>query len=89
MKALSLLGSTGSIGTQTLDIAAQYPDKFRIVGLAAGRNVELLAQQVRQFRPLIVAVSDADKLPELKAAIADLSIQPTLLAGVYAWGGIF
>ena len=81
MKALSLLGSTGSIGTQTLDIAAQYPDKFRIVGLAAGRNVELLAQQVRQFRPLIVAVSDADKLPELKAAIADLSIQPTLLAG--------
>ena len=81
MKALSLLGSTGSIGTQTLDIAAQYPDKFRIVGLAAGRNVELLAQQVRQFRPLIVAVSDADKLPELKAAIADLSPQPTLLAG--------
>ena len=81
MKALSLLGSTGSIGTQTLDIAAQYPDKFRIVGLAAGRNVELLAQQVRQFRPLIVALSDADKLPELKAAIADLSPQPTLLAG--------
>ena len=81
MKALSLLGSTGSIGTHTLDIAAQYPDKFRIVGLAAGRNVELLAQQVRQFRPLIVAVFDADKLPELKAAIADLSPQPTLLAG--------
>ncbi|MEX0268586.1 1-deoxy-D-xylulose-5-phosphate reductoisomerase [Leptolyngbyaceae cyanobacterium UHCC 1019] len=81
MKALSLLGSTGSIGTQTLDIAAQYPDQFRIVGLAAGRNVELLAQQVRQFRPLIVALSDADKLPELKAAIADLSPQPTLLAG--------
>ncbi len=81
MKALSLLGSTGSIGTQTLDIAAQYPDRFRIVGLAAGRNVELLAQQVRQFRPLIVAVSHAEKLPELKAAIADLSPQPTLLAG--------
>ena len=81
MKSLSLLGSTGSIGTQTLDIAAQYPDQFRIVGLAAGRNVELLAQQVRQFQPLIVAISDADKLPELKAAIADLSPQPTLLAG--------
>ncbi len=81
MKSLSLLGSTGSIGTQTLDIAAQYPDQFRIVGLAAGRNVELLAQQVRQFRPMLVAVSDAEKLPELKAAIADLSPQPTLLAG--------
>lgn len=81
MKSLSLLGSTGSIGTQTLDIAAQYPDQFRIVGLAAGRNVELLAQQVRQFQPLIVAISDADQLPDLKAAIADLSPQPTLLAG--------
>jgi 1-deoxy-D-xylulose-5-phosphate reductoisomerase len=81
VKALSLLGSTGSIGTQTLDIAAQYPDQFRIVGLAAGRNVELLAQQVRQFQPLMVALSDADKLPDLKAAIADLSPQPTLLAG--------
>ena len=81
MKALSLLGSTGSIGTQTLDIAAQYPDQFRIVGLAAGRNVELLAQQVRQFQPLMVALSDADKLPELKSAIADVSPQPAILAG--------
>jgi 1-deoxy-D-xylulose-5-phosphate reductoisomerase len=81
VKALSLLGSTGSIGTQTLDIAAQYPDQFRIVGLAAGRNVELLAQQVRQFQPLMVALSDADKLPELKSAIADVSPQPAILAG--------
>jgi len=81
VKAISLLGSTGSIGTQTLDIAAQNPDKFRIVGLAAGRNVELLAQQVRQFQPKIVAISDADKLGELKAAIADLMPQPILLAG--------
>lgn len=81
VKAISLLGSTGSIGTQTLDIVAQYPDQFRLVGLAAGRNVELLAQQVRQFRPEIVAICDADKLPELRAAIADLDPQPILLAG--------
>ncbi|HAJ60119.1 MAG TPA: 1-deoxy-D-xylulose-5-phosphate reductoisomerase, partial [Cyanobacteria bacterium UBA8543] len=53
MKAISLLGSTGSIGTQTLDIVAQYPDQFRIVGLAAGRNVEMLAAQIQQFRPAI------------------------------------
>lgn len=81
MKAISLLGSTGSIGTQTLDIAAQYPDQFQIVGLAAGRNVELLAQQVRQFRPQIVAICEEEKLAELQAAIADLTPQPILLAG--------
>lgn len=81
MKAISLLGSTGSIGTQTLDIVTQHPDEFRIVGLAAGRNVALLAQQVRQFRPAIVALCETDLLPDLKAAIADLDPQPTLLAG--------
>jgi 1-deoxy-D-xylulose-5-phosphate reductoisomerase len=81
VKAISLLGSTGSIGTQTLDIVAQHPDQFRIVGLAAGRNVALLAQQIRQFRPAIVALCDTDLLPDLKAAIADLDPQPTLLAG--------
>ena len=81
MKAITLLGSTGSIGTQTLDIVSQHPDKFRIVGLAAGRNVEMLAQQIRQFRPEIVAICDEDKFPELKAAIADLDPQPILLAG--------
>ncbi|MBW4468850.1 MAG: 1-deoxy-D-xylulose-5-phosphate reductoisomerase [Stenomitos rutilans HA7619-LM2] len=81
MKAISLLGSTGSIGTQTLDIVAQQPDEFRIVGLAAGRNVTLLAQQIRQFRPAIVALCEADLLPELKAAIADLDPQPTLVVG--------
>ncbi len=81
MKAITLLGSTGSIGTQTLDIVAQYPDRFRIVGLTAGRNVTLLAQQIRQFRPEIVAICDEDKLQELQEAIADLDPQPILLAG--------
>jgi 1-deoxy-D-xylulose-5-phosphate reductoisomerase len=72
MKAITLLGSTGSIGTQTLDILAQYPEQFRLVGLAAGRNVEMLAAQIRQFRPSIVAICVEDKLPQLKEAIADL-----------------
>jgi 1-deoxy-D-xylulose-5-phosphate reductoisomerase len=81
VKAITLLGSTGSIGTQTLDIVSQYPDRFRIVGLAAGRNVEMLAAQIRQFRPEIAAISDAEKLPALKQAIADLDPQPILLAG--------
>ena len=81
MKAIALLGSTGSIGTQTLDIVAQYPDQFRIVGLAAGRNVEMLAAQIRQFRPSIAAICEEEKLSELKEAIKDLDHQPVLLAG--------
>ncbi len=81
MKAITLLGSTGSIGTQTLDIVQSHPDQFRLVGIAAGRNVELLAQQVRQFRPEIVAIRDERCLEDLKAAIADLDPQPQILAG--------
>ena len=81
MKAITLLGSTGSIGTQTLDIVAQYPEQFRIVGLTAGRNVTLLAQQIRQFRPEIVAISDENKLQELQEAIADIDPQPIILVG--------
>ncbi|WNC61601.1 1-deoxy-D-xylulose-5-phosphate reductoisomerase [Thermosynechococcus sp. QS41] len=81
MKALTLLGSTGSIGTQTLDIVAQYPDRFRIVGLAAGRNLERLIPQIRQFQPEIVSIADAKQLPELEAALADLPQKPQLVAG--------
>ncbi|MCX5963790.1 MAG: 1-deoxy-D-xylulose-5-phosphate reductoisomerase [Cyanobacteria bacterium] len=81
MKALSLLGSTGSIGTQTLDIVAQYPDQFRIVGMAAGRNVALFSQQIRQFKPQIVALQDETLLADLKVAIADVQPQPIILAG--------
>lgn len=81
MKPITLLGSTGSIGTQTLDIVAQYPDRFRIVGLAAGRNVELLAQQVRQFKPEIVAIQDSSRLGELQAAIAGMEQPPEVLSG--------
>ena len=82
MKAITLLGSTGSIGTQTLDIVAQYPERFQIVGLAAGRNVEMLAAQISAFRPQIAAISEESKLPELQAAIAHLDYKPILLAGV-------
>jgi 1-deoxy-D-xylulose-5-phosphate reductoisomerase len=81
VKAITLVGSTGSIGTQTLDIVAQYPDQFRIVGLAAGNNVEMLAAQIRQFQPKIAAICSEEKLPALQAAIRDLDPQPILLAG--------
>ncbi|MGF1482613.1 MAG: 1-deoxy-D-xylulose-5-phosphate reductoisomerase [Cyanophyceae cyanobacterium] len=81
MKPISILGSTGSIGTQTLDIVSQHPDQFRVVGLATGRNVEQLVQQVRQFQPEIVAVCDQAKLPELQAALSSLDSAPIILAG--------
>jgi len=81
VKAITLLGSTGSIGTQTLDIVAEYPDRFRIVGLATGRNAELLAHQIRQFHPEIASICDPHQLPFLQAAISDIDPQPILLAG--------
>jgi 1-deoxy-D-xylulose-5-phosphate reductoisomerase len=81
VKAITLLGSTGSIGTQTLDIVEHNPDKFRLVGLAAGSNVEILAQQVLKFRPEIVAIGNEAKLPELKAALTNLDYRPMIVAG--------
>ncbi|MEC4986358.1 MAG: 1-deoxy-D-xylulose-5-phosphate reductoisomerase [Oscillatoria sp. PMC 1068.18] len=81
MKPISLLGSTGSIGTQTLDIVKQYPDKFRIVGLATGRNAKMLAEQIEEFQPEIVAICDEEKLPELKEYLTNLPNPPMLLAG--------
>jgi 1-deoxy-D-xylulose-5-phosphate reductoisomerase len=81
VKKITLLGSTGSIGTQTLDIVAQNPDKFQVVGLAAGNNVEMLAGQIRKFRPEIAAICSENKLSALKEALKDLNPQPILLAG--------
>lgn len=69
MKALSLLGSTGSIGQNVLAVVRQFPDRFRIVGLSAGRNIQLLAQQVIEFEPEWVAIGDPDLIPSLAAKL--------------------
>ena len=58
MRRLAILGSTGSIGVQALDVVGRFPDRFEVVALAAGKNVERLAAQVRQFRPRVVAAAD-------------------------------
>ena len=58
MKKLVLLGSTGSIGTNTLRLAADFPDRFRVVGLTAGSNSDKLLTQIRRFRPRCVALAD-------------------------------
>lgn len=81
MKAITILGSTGSIGTQTLDIVTHHPDRFRVVGLAAGSNVTLLAEQIRTFKPEIVALGNENKLSQLQEAIADCASQPKILVG--------
>ncbi len=59
IRTLTILGSTGSIGTNTLDVVRQNPDRFRVFALAAGRNIELLAQQIQEFSPQVVVLQDA------------------------------
>ena len=66
MKAISVLGSTGSIGTQTLEIVEDFPDQFRVVALSAGRNLSLLVAQIQRHRPEVVALADPALLAELK-----------------------
>jgi 1-deoxy-D-xylulose-5-phosphate reductoisomerase len=66
MKAISIIGSTGSVGVTTLDVVSRFPDRFRVVAMAAGRNLELLADQIRRFRPELVSV----ETPELARDLA-------------------
>jgi 1-deoxy-D-xylulose-5-phosphate reductoisomerase len=81
VKRISILGSTGSIGTQTLDIVSQYPEQFQVVGLAAGSNITLLAEQIRQFHPEIVAIRDPNLLDLLKEALTGLAPFPIFVTG--------
>ncbi|GBG72346.1 hypothetical protein CBR_g11924 [Chara braunii] len=80
-KPIALIGSTGSIGTQTLDIVNEFSDYFRVVALAAGSNITLLAEQIRQFQPSLVSVSRSELIPELREAIADVENKPEIMAG--------
>lgn len=72
MKKIAVLGSTGSIGTQTLSVAREQKD-IKITALAAGGNIKLLEEQIREFHPNVVAVWDEKKAKELKENIQDLS----------------
>ncbi len=71
MKRIAILGSTGSVGVQTLDVIAGAPERFQVVALAAGRNVEKLAEQVRAFHPELVSVADEAGAQELRRALPD------------------
>ncbi len=76
MKALSVLGSTGSIGTQTLEIVEEFPERFRVVALTAASNLDLLMEQILRHRPEAVALADADQVPRLRERL--LALEPGL-----------
>ena len=89
-KRVAILGSTGSIGRQALDVIARHPDRFEVVGLAAGRNVALLGEQVARFRPRVVS-SAADGQAGLHAVACDSDAQILLAAtdGSVAFDAVF
>ena len=83
MKYITILGSTGSIGTQTLDIVDELPNKFKVVGLSAGKNIDLLTQQVKRHKPEVIAIKDENNLLDLKNNISNLGLDkpPIILSG--------
>ncbi|MGN6733730.1 MAG: 1-deoxy-D-xylulose-5-phosphate reductoisomerase, partial [Candidatus Binatia bacterium] len=69
MKKLALLGSTGSIGVSTLALVREFPERFQIYGMVAGRNLPLLAKQIREFSPECVAIQRQEDVPRLRALL--------------------
>lgn len=74
-KRLAILGSTGSIGTQTLEIVREYTDRYAVSVLAAGSRVDELIQQAREFRPALAVIAREDLYPRLHEALAPLGIE--------------
>ena len=74
-KRVTVLGSTGSVGANTLSVIAEHPDRFRVVALAAGRNAAALAQQAQSFRPDFAAIADPAGYPTLKEGLAGAGIE--------------
>ena len=74
MKTISILGSTGSIGTQTLDVIRTHADKFEVYGLSANNNIELLIKQIIEFKPKIVCLYDLNRFSDLESKVKELNI---------------
>ena len=74
-RCIAILGSTGSIGTQTLQVVEEHPDKFEVYAITANTRVDELIQQARKFLPEAVVIADESKYPRLKEALADLPIK--------------
>lgn len=84
MKRIAILGSTGSIGTQTLDVVREHADEYEAYALTAGRNAELLIAQAREFHPEVVVIADESRYETVREALADLPIK--VWAGAEAIG---
>jgi 1-deoxy-D-xylulose-5-phosphate reductoisomerase len=69
VKKVAILGSTGSVGVQALDVVSRFPDRFEVVGLAAGRNAARLADQVRRFRPKVISIADEGAAHQLEQLV--------------------
>ena len=72
---IALLGSTGSIGSQTLDIVSRFPDEFTVEALIAGNNIDLLTKQAKQFQPDVVVIGNTDHYQQLKDNLRDTNIK--------------
>lgn len=75
MKQIAILGSTGSIGTQTLDVVRQHPEQFSVYALTAHRRVDMLIQQALEFNPAVVCIADESLYQPLRDALSDLPIK--------------
>ena len=75
MKQIAILGSTGSIGTQTLDVVRQHPNEFSVYALSAHRSLDLLIQQALEFNPAVVCIADEHLYQPLREALSDLPIK--------------
>ncbi len=80
MKSLSILGSTGSIGLSTLDVVRQHPERFTVTGLAEGHDINLLAEQIKEFKPDTVSVRDEESAGKLRELLG--SEQPEIHWGI-------
>ena len=67
-RKLAILGSTGSIGTQALDVVREHSDKFEVYAITANNSLDLLVKQAREFQPEVVVIANEDKYEALKAA---------------------
>ena len=74
-RKLAILGSTGSIGTQALDVVREHSDKFEVYAITANNSLDLLIKQAREFQPEVVVIANEDKYEALKTALADLPIK--------------
>ncbi|MCY4665311.1 MAG: hypothetical protein OXC00_11650, partial [Acidimicrobiaceae bacterium] len=102
VSSVAVLGSTGSIGTQTLDIVQARPDRYRVAALGAARSVDVLAEQAERFRPDVVAIADASRAAALAERLPDAvellagpeamaeaaSVADTVINGVVGFAGL-